>query len=494
MFSLRSTVFVLLLAAVVGVTSARPLAIVGSTIIDGTGRVPISNSTIVINEGRIVLVGEQSRIKLPPEADVIDGRGKYVIPGLMDANVHLLLDVEPEYLLKADGRYEPLIIEAAQIALKNGVTTVFDTWGPRQALVNVRDRINSGEIVGSRIYLAGNIIGFSGPMSADFFHEARSVVSKEVADKVDNEWEQGVGSDLLWMTPEEVQLRVREYIASGKIDLVKYASSGHVNMQFIAFSPEVQRVIVDEAHRAGLTAQAHSTSVESLKLEIGAGVDLLQHCDWSGPVPLPADLIKRVAQSRIPCAALVVTDRHLQWIVDSAKRLGALSGRLAALSDMYQIKDINSRNLIKAGAVLLLTTDAGIYGPSVSTSPLLSIMNSAPDLSTSLGNAHFLWLQAVQERGMSPMDALLSATRNIAVAYKKDSEIGTLEVGKRADLLVLDADPLQDVRNYRRIYAILKDGEVVDRSALPNRPVLTTSQRSNTEAELQAAFVDMQLR
>jgi imidazolonepropionase-like amidohydrolase len=92
---------------------------------------------------------------------------------------------------------------------------------------------------------------------------------------------------------------------------------------------------------------------------------------------------------------------------------------------------------------------------------------------------HLFWLQAARERDMSPMDALCSATRNIAHAYKKEDELGTVEVGKRADMVVLDADPLADVANYGRITHVVKDGVLVDRDRLPERPILT----SDAEAE-----------
>jgi cytosine/adenosine deaminase-related metal-dependent hydrolase len=134
---------------------------------------------------------ERADVRIPAGAKRLDGTGKYVIPGLMDANVHLLLDVSPEYLLEANFRYEPQILEAAQIALKHGVTTVFDTWGPRAALVNVRDRINAGEALGSRILLTGNIIGFGGPVSSDFLGDARKIISAGLADRIDHEWECG---------------------------------------------------------------------------------------------------------------------------------------------------------------------------------------------------------------------------------------------------------------------------------------------------------------
>ena len=139
------------------------LLVAGATLIDGIAAHPIEGQEIWIEEGRIKAIGKASELAVPRSAQVIDASGKYVIPGLMNANVHLLMDIRLEILARHLGQYEELIAEAAQIALKNGLTTVFDTYGPRRFLMAARDRIDAGEIPGSRIFCAGNIIGFDGP-------------------------------------------------------------------------------------------------------------------------------------------------------------------------------------------------------------------------------------------------------------------------------------------------------------------------------------------
>ena len=94
------------------------------------------------------------------------------------------------------------------------------------------------------------------------------------------------------------------------------------------------------------------------------------------------------------------------------------------------------------------------------------------------GEAHFLWFKAMAEKGMTPMEAIVSATRNIAAAYHKLDRLGTLEPGKLADLVVLDANPLQDVNNIRKISLVMKDGQVVDRDKLPVKKVLSIPRRA----------------
>jgi predicted amidohydrolase YtcJ len=181
-------------------------------------------------------------------------------------------------------------------------------------------------------------------------------------------------------------------------------------------------------------------------------------------VAMPEETIARIVELGMPCCAMFTTRRFLAWNEGHGKD---------PMKTFHAVKDGNDRRLIEAGAVLLLTTDAGIFPPNVKESPLMGEGASAEDSPTQLGEAHYRWLQAAQELGMRPMDALMAATRNIARAYKVDSEIGTLEAGKRADLLVLERNPLEDAANYRSIRIVMKDGAVVRREALPLAPVLT---------------------
>ncbi len=420
------------------------------------------DAVVLIEGGRIRSVTRAAETVVPDRAQVIPAAGRYVIPGLMDANVHLFAATVPDLLLEFEGRYEDIVLEAAQIALRSGVTTVFDTWGPLEPLIAVRERINRGEVVGSRMFVGGNIIGFGGPLSADFFAPG-DAFGQDTIDRVNRQWEQGVGPELTWQTPEDVARATRAYIERSGIDFVKYGACAHKN-QFIAFSERAQRAIVDEAHRAGLTAQAHTMSVESLRMEIDAGADLLQHGDITGPVAMPEETLKIIVESELPVAALVCTDAYMAWV----REQGAESLRL-----IHDTKDDNDRRLIGAGARLLLTTDSLANGPRKLAHPMVAgYMNGVVDNPTQLGESHFRWLQAVIERGMAPIEALLSATRNVAEAYGQAHDLGSLESGKRADLLILDGDPLEDVHNYRRIAEVIKDGELVDRRSLPTRPVL----------------------
>ena len=283
---------VLLLAAAPSTFAQGVSVVTGATVIDGTGGSPITDAAIVIEGNRITTIGPRSAVRVPPGAREISAAGKYVIPGLMDANVHLVLNMAIEFHGRYEDRYEDLIEEAAQVALKNGVTTVFDSWGPLQPLLNVRDRIRRGEVTGSRMFVAGNIVGLSGPLGRDFNPLAATAATSEFVKRINHVYEENTGPDLLWRTPAQVRVEIRKYVARG-IDFLKYAVAGHGRGQsnFLMFSPESQRAIVEESHRAGITAQTHTMTVDSLRQGIEAGIDMGQHMEITGPEPLPPPTI-----------------------------------------------------------------------------------------------------------------------------------------------------------------------------------------------------------
>jgi imidazolonepropionase-like amidohydrolase len=446
------------------VVTRRPAAFVGATVIDATGAPPRENAAIVVDDGRISWVGPVADLGASTELERVDAVGKDVIPGLMDANVHLVShSFDPEFLLRYEpGCYDELVVEAAQVALKVGLTTVFDTWGPLEALRRVRDRVNAGEVTAARIFCAGNIIGNDGPWADDNAGRMYARLNPAVVARVNQHWEQGVGGDLPWRTPEGVREAVREYVETSGIDFVKYAGSVHKDIKFLTFSPDAQRAIVEEAHGAGLTAQACTITPEALKIAIQAGVDLLQHGNITGRYPMPQETVDLIADRQLPCCAFLTTQRFMEAVRADPQGFGSI----------MIAKEQNDRNLIAAGAKLLLADDACVWGPTAKTSPAWGMYLGVPDHYMDLGHSHLRWFRAASELGMDPMAALQAATRNIAEAYGKLDEIGTLEPGKAADFLVLDANPLEDPENYGRIADVVKDGKIVDRDALPENPVL----------------------
>src|SRR5262245_46015669 len=179
-------------------------AIVGGTVIDGNGGPPIRDAVVVVTGQRIAAIGPRSSVRIPQGATTIDATGRYVVPGFIDTNVHLSLygGVRERYetLVRYHSRQNEIVLEAAQLELKHGVTTVRDSYGMLMPLTHVRDVIARGDAVGSRILAAGNIVGWGGPYSITF----SLIPEKDLTlfqEQVNDDITQGAGENLMDMTP-----------------------------------------------------------------------------------------------------------------------------------------------------------------------------------------------------------------------------------------------------------------------------------------------------
>jgi len=470
------TIFTLTVLYSGAVQSGEALVLRGATLIDGTGAEPLSDSEILIRGNRFAQIGKADEIIIPRDARVIDLDGKYVVPGLMDANVHLFRDVSIEFIARYENQLEDLITEGAQIALKHGLTTVFDSWGPLQPLMNVRDRINRREIPGSRVYVAGNIVGLSGPFGKDFNAVAGWTASKEFVDRVNAVFEENTGPQLSLLQPEQLRVEIEKYVDRG-IDFLKYAVNGHdcrgcsgfpemLDLRHrLLFTPEAQAVIVEEVHKGKITVQTHTNTVVALQQAVDANVDMMQHCALTGEQPIPESLIQEILVKKIFCAVQPRTLTRIETESANPKLF-----RRSARS--LEVWHNNHLRLIESGVPLLLATDAGVSNPIKSEvdAGKQQFDIEHPEM---LGEAHFIWFRAMKQKGMSPMQAIVSATRNIAAAYGKLQDLGTVEANKLADLVVLDKNPLDDIENIRSINMVIKEGRIIDRTTLPVKPIIT---------------------
>ncbi|MBT7950480.1 MAG: amidohydrolase family protein [Gammaproteobacteria bacterium] len=449
----------------------------GATLIDGTGAPPLKNSIIVIDGDRFKRIGSTSKhINISKNARVIDVSGKYIVPGLMDANVHLFRDVSIEFIARYEDRLEELITEGAQIALKHGLTTVFDSWGPLQPLMNVRDRINRGEIPGSRVYVAGNIVGLSGPFGRDFNAVGSWIAPKTFVNRINAIFEENTGPQLSLLSPNELRGEIRKYV-NRDIDFLKYAVNGHdcrgcsgfpelLNLSSVLlFTPEAQDVIVDETHKGNITVQTHTSSVVALQQAVNARVDMMQHCAMTGEIPIPDALINQMLETKIFCAVQPRTSKRMKAESEN-------SNLFRRTPKMQNVWHENQIRLMKAGVPLLLATDAGVANP-IKTEVEVDQKEFDVEHPEMLGEAHFIWFRAMSQKGMKPMQSIVSATRNIAAAYGKLQDLGTVEKNKLADLVILNKNPLDNIENMRSISMVIKNGEIVDREALPINPILT---------------------
>ncbi|MGB8590887.1 MAG: amidohydrolase family protein, partial [Candidatus Acidiferrales bacterium] len=259
-------------------SSSDELALVGGTVIIATGQPPIPDAVVLIENGRIKAVGPRATVTVPSGVQIVDAHGKFITPGIIDTNAHLVLMTAPEFFVKYEDRFEDIALESAQVGLKYGITTIMDTWGPLEPLLRARGRLNRGDVIGSRVLIGGNIVGIGGPFSPYMMNgwPIRGIdiryggwVHPAIQERINDLWEANMGPRLLALTPSELADAMRDYIAKG-VDFVKVAVSAHgiEPVEPLMFSPEQLRAMRDEVRKAGIPFQTHTFTLESLKLAV----------------------------------------------------------------------------------------------------------------------------------------------------------------------------------------------------------------------------------
>lgn len=472
-------------------------AVVGGTLIDGHGGPPVKDVIVLIDGARIKSVGPRAATTVPQTAAVIDARGKYITPGFVDTNVHISLygggaKDRKETSVRYWHEAAALTLEAAQMQLRFGVTTVRDSYGALIPLKQVRDDIAKGAAIGPRMLVAGNIVGWGGPYSISFALIAErdlSLYEEQFTDFI----AQGTGEELSDMYPEELRVAINKYLDKGP-DFIKYGGTTHwMFPTFIGFSPEQQKVIVDETHRRGLIAETHATNPEGLRLALEAGIDLIQHPEVLANREYSDALLAQIRDRKVICSMLTNTitgdawKKHLKDKEAATRRLAERDAQAAdsglkrsiareptsaerrrdqdALGLGMEVRRRNAERLIKAGCVVTVGTDnyAG-SAPEYARTP--KPLWQEPGIGTLMG------IEGLVELGMTSSQAIVAGTKNGAIASKGLADFGTIEAGKIADILVLEADPLADIKNIRKLATLIRDGKVVDRSALPTNPIM----------------------
>ena len=245
--------------------------------------------------------------------------------------------------------------------------------------------------------------------------------------------------------------------------------AAHISLTYPTVLPP-SATFASAAHRAGLLGVGFNTGTEeAILVALNAGADMVA-CDVSlSGRPHSAQTIALLAQRQIPCLISPYTDEAVAFY--HAHYTGP-----GPLIKVIESTQSNDRALIQAGVMTLLSTGSGLYGAdTMATWQSRGIAMTDGQSLKLLGDGHFWWLQAAQDLGMQPMAILQSATRNIAKAFKIDKDLGTLEPGKLADLVILDQDPLANAKNYRAIHLVIKEGRIINRDALPTQRLLTAS-------------------
>lgn len=444
----RSPLSAPLFALIAVLLTASPLAarddvwfIDNVTLIDGRGGTPVSGAAVVVEGERIHTVSAVG-VEPPPGALRIDGSGKYLIPGLMDMHIHLRgrAEVTPEGLVESPENVA-LGIRALHSYLYAGVTAVFDAGNVPEYIFSLRDKERSGALASPRIFATGGIVTYPGSHGSSAY---ATLVDSWPAATEALAAHAGLAPDIVKLTYEERGWGARPMIPMLPVDLMQH--------------------IIEFYNDRGIRSTVHASSEYRARQAIFAGVDSLAHPVIQGPV---SDSFARLmGAKKIPMVTTLTIGENYSRLAEHPEYLDQTLYQATLTEDeietlktvtrkayqqrkwtwwmkiMTGVAQENLATLYRAGAVLVAGTD----------------QSSGPALHREL--------ELLAEAGIPPSAILRMATLNGAIFLGREQDLGSIEPGKLADMVLLNADPTADIRNARRISTVIKGGERIDLSLL----------------------------
>jgi len=399
--------------------TAPVTAIVGGRLIDGTGKPAIENSVVILQNGKITAAGPATSTTVPEGAQVVDAKGKSVLPGLWEMHSH----------------FEQ--VEWGPIYLATGVTTARDVGNEREFIVAARDAIAAGKGIGPRLVMAGVVDG-SGPFSLGVI-------------RVD--------------TPEQARDQVQKYKAAGFQQIKIYSS----------VKPEILKIITAEAHRMGMTVTGHIPFGMNAIQGIEDGMDQINHVEYITPLMVDpksktidpdAPNVKKVINLLLEHHTVIDDTLALMEVIlhpldhpisgfepgilkvapelkEALETMGSPPAKADQSAAMFRAMEETVRLLHQAGVPIVAGTHQAVPGYS-------------------LDREIELYVQA----GFTPMEAIQAATLVPARAMGMEKDSGTIEVGKRADVILVDGNPLQNISDIRKVSTVFAAGKMYQPAAL----------------------------
>jgi imidazolonepropionase-like amidohydrolase len=414
---------VLCLALVAGAVAqaqeqAATKALVGGTVVDLDGKSHLRNAVVIVENERIATIGPAGDVEVPDNAEVIDASGKWLIPGLMNMHVHLGLvlpgKMAAELADETEGELTLRMAAAARESLGAGVTTIRLPGDQRHGDLALRKAIEKGQAHGPRIFSSGEALAITGGHG-----------SEPGAEHYDG--------------PYELMKAARKEISAGA-SWIKILISGGIatdggDIAQALMTPEEINAVIDAAHRFGAKVTAHSGSASATSIAVDAGIDCIEHGYF-----LDRPVLQKMRKNGtwlVP--TIVVSQPATQPFFE---RIGSPDWYLKRRESVGKEHWRALQTAIEVGVNIALGTDQLPAEPNDGTT------------------ATAREAQYYVEAGMTPLEALRAATIEPARLLGAVDEIGSLEVGKFADIVVLNADPTADIMALRDIRLVMKGGTV----------------------------------
>lgn len=400
------------------------------TLIDGTGNAPLADAAVLVKDNRIHAAGHVSSLNLPDaQTTEIDAGGGFILPGFIDTHVHVMLqgvNIARDIVTPFSMRFFNAV-KYMKNTIDAGITSVRDAGG---ADAGVKQAVESGVVLGPRLQISISVLTITGGhgdgwMRSGMEYELFPAYPGFPGCRVD-----GV---------EDCRRKVREVLRAGA-DIIKICSTGGVlsptdHPEFTQFSPEELDVIVREAaYRRGIKVMAHAQGAEGIKNAIRAGVHSIEHGIYLDDEAI--DLMLKHGTFLVPTLLAPLA------VLEAGERGGMPEYGIRKSREVIEIHSESISRAHKAGVKISMGTDAGVMPHGTNLRELGLMVNI----------------------GMTPMETILATTKKAAECLGWEAEVGTIQAGKLADLIIVKANPLQDIRsleNVDNIAFVMKDGRIV---------------------------------
>ncbi len=402
----------------VAAESAGNVAIVGGSVVDLDGGAPLRDAVILIEGERITAIGAAGELAVPPDAEIIDVEGAWLIPGLMNMHVHLGLKLPGKMAFQlaneTEGELTLRMAHSARLSLESGVTTIRLPGDDRHGDIALKKAIEKGQAHGPRIFSAGEALVITGG------HGSEAGV----------EYYDG---------PDELIKAARREISAGA-SWVKILISGGIatdggGIAEALMTPAEIGAVIDAAHRFGAKVAAHSGSPQATSVAVDAGVDSIEHGYF-----LDRPTLRKMKKGGTWLVPTIVVSQPAT--APFFEMIGSPQWYLARRDSVGKVHWQALETAIEEGVNIALGTDQLPHEPNDGTT------------------ATVREAQYYVEAGMTPLEALRSATIEPARMLDADADIGSLEVGKYADILAVPEDPTEDIKALRDIRFVMKGGRV----------------------------------